>query len=140
MVKAITVSGGLIEGAAIAYQNQGWILFCKNESTIYEEHDLAYIGGICGRNFNLVYGCGNEGSVEGSCSAGGIAGINQATAASIDSCCRGLLWEVLSRRQGLLLQIMVGSTTVIMQVTFPDIMGEIPESWRELSRMLQGKI
>lgn len=86
VVKAITVSGGLIEGAAIAYQNQGWILFCKNESTIYEEHDLAYIGGICGRNFNLVYGCGNEGSVEGSCSAGGIAGINQATAASIDSC------------------------------------------------------
>lgn len=86
MVKAVTVSGGLIEGAAIAYQNQGWILFCKNESTIYEEHDLAYIGGICGRNFNLIYGCGNEGSVEGSYSAGGIVGINQATAASIDSC------------------------------------------------------
>lgn len=86
VVKAVTVSGGLIEGAAIAYQNQGWILFCKNESTIYEEHDLAYIGGICGRNFNLIYGCGNEGSVEGSYSAGGIVGINQATAASIDSC------------------------------------------------------
>ena len=86
VIKAVTVSDGMIEGASIAYQNQGWILFCENESTIYEEHDLAYVGGICCRNFNLIYGCGNKGNVEGSYSAGGIAGINQATAASIDSC------------------------------------------------------
>ena len=82
VVKAVQVSQGYIEGAAIARQNNGWILFCQNNSLVYGSDHSA---GICSENLNLVYGCGNSGIVDGS-DAAGIVSNNRSVAATIDSC------------------------------------------------------
>lgn len=85
VVKAIRVSQGFIEGAAIAYQNDGWILFCENNSMVFSHGDMDYTAGICCKNNNFVYGCGNTGVIEGNDPAG-IVGQNSGEAATIDSC------------------------------------------------------
>ncbi len=82
VVKAVQVSQGYIEGAAIARQNNGWILFCRNNSLVYGSDHSA---GICSENLNLVYGCGNSGIIDGR-DAAGIVSNNRSVAATIDSC------------------------------------------------------
>jgi hypothetical protein len=82
IVKAVRVSQGFICGAAVAYENQGWILFCENNSLIY---GTMYAAGICDINENLVYGCSNTGTVEGN-NAGGIISVNSTDVSTIDSC------------------------------------------------------
>ncbi len=82
VVRAVQVSQGYIEGAAIARQNNGWILFCQNNSLVYGND---YSAGICSENRNLVYGCGNSGIVDGR-NAAGIVSNNRSVAATIDSC------------------------------------------------------
>lgn len=83
IVKAVKVSQGFLYGAAIAYENNGWILFCENNSMV--NGDDGYTSGICCENKNLIYGCGNTGVVIG-VNTGGIAGRNLGAASTIDSC------------------------------------------------------
>lgn len=85
IVKALRVSQGRLQGAAIAYENEGWILFCENWGEVSDSDSMSYTAGICIENLNLIYGCGNYGVVNGE-EAGGIAGINKAVSATIDSC------------------------------------------------------
>ena len=81
IVKAVVVDQGYIQGSSIARTNKGWILFCENRSYVSTARDnsgfhIYYIGGICGINENLVYGCGNERAVKGYLDDGGIVGQN----------------------------------------------------------------
>lgn len=87
IVKAVSLKQGTYIGESIAYINNGWIIFCENISCVQGLRDTYYIscaGGICYENRNLIYGCGNKGSVEGS-PAGAIATKNTENAI-IDSC------------------------------------------------------
>lgn len=85
IVKALKVSQSAMCGASIAYQNDGWILFCENNSLVENIGDTEYTAGICCKNTNLVYGCCNTGVIMGD-DAGGIVGVNSGTVATIDSC------------------------------------------------------
>lgn len=85
IVKAIKVSQSLMCGASIAYQNDGWILFCENDSLVENLGDTSYTAGICCINTNFVYGCANTGVIMGD-SPSGIVGLNSGTGATVDSC------------------------------------------------------
>lgn len=85
IVKAVRTSQGKLSYASIAYENQGWILFCENDSEIFGIGNNSYSAGICCINQGLIYGCGNTGKVSGS-SAGGITSQNSTNSATIDSC------------------------------------------------------
>ena len=85
IVKAVKIGQGYIRsGAAVAETNKGWILFCENQSDI--SSNASYTGGICSQNENLIYGCGNSGSINAGRTAGGITGNNASFGATIDSC------------------------------------------------------
>lgn len=85
IVKAIILKQGAYIGESVAYRNNGWIAFCKNISCVEYSDEASWAGGICYENANLIYGCGNEGNVEGY-PAGGIVCRNSGTGAVIDSC------------------------------------------------------
>lgn len=85
IVRGVKVSQGYIEeSAAVATINNGWILFCENNSYISNYDD--YAGGVCSENNNLVYGCGNTGVIEAGEDGGGVVGRSRETGASVDSC------------------------------------------------------
>ncbi|MCH5299405.1 MAG: leucine-rich repeat protein [Ruminococcus sp.] len=83
IVKAINMRQGFFTGGCIAKENKGMILFCYNNSLEYNMD--SYIGSICDKNYNLLYGCKNDGFVLGMRVAG-IAGYNIGNAATISSC------------------------------------------------------
>ena len=86
IVKAVRVSQSyILEKAAVVTINNGWILFCENNSYINNYTD--WTGGVCSENNNLVYGCGNTGVVKSSMGdAGGVVGRSREAGASVDSC------------------------------------------------------
>ena len=85
IVRGVRVSQGYIkESAAVATVNNGWLLFCENNSYISNYDD--YAGGVCSENNNLVYGCGNTGVIEAGESGGGVVGRSREAGASVDSC------------------------------------------------------
>ena len=86
IIKALKISQGVIrESAAVAKLNKGWILFCVNNSYVVNYADI-YVGGVCGENQNLVYGCGNTGVVEAGSDGGGVVGRGWGKDSTIDSC------------------------------------------------------
>ena len=86
IVKAVRVSQSyILEKAAVVTINNGWILFCENNSYINNYTD--WTGGVCSENNNLVYGCGNTGVVKSSMGdAGGVVGRSREAGTSVDSC------------------------------------------------------
>ena len=87
VVKAVSVRQGDIWCAGgIASVNRGIIAFCENACRV-GNNGTTYIGGICGTNYNIVYGCVNIGEVWGTSDAGGIVGINKSYISTVDSCC-----------------------------------------------------
>lgn len=94
VVKAVTVSQGYLNcGGSIAYNNDGRILFCSNDSLTEvfgkESSYLGNCGAICNFNSNLVYGCKNYGSVYSASStsdAAGIVGTNTVSTATVSEC------------------------------------------------------
>lgn len=94
VVKAVTISQGYLNyGGSIAYNNDGWILFCNNDSMteVYgkESSYTGDCGAICNFNSNLVYGCRNYGCVYSSDSlsdAAGIVGRNTVSIATVSEC------------------------------------------------------
>jgi hypothetical protein len=85
IVKALYISQNRMLGAAIAYENYGWIMFCENSGLIEGASGVGYTAGICVENYNTVYGCGNSGTVYGD-DAGGIVGHNLSNNALVASC------------------------------------------------------
>ena len=84
IVKAVNMKqGNILEKAAVAKLNKGWILFCENSG--YVSNSSSYVGGICSVNENLIYGCGNKGMVQSNRDCGGVVGQN-GDDAIIDSC------------------------------------------------------
>ena len=86
IVKALKISQGFIrENAAVAKLNKGWILFCENNSYVVNYIET-YVGGVCGENMNMIYGCGNTGVVEAGGDGGGVVGRGLSKDSTIDSC------------------------------------------------------
>lgn len=93
VVKAITISQGYLNyGGSIAYNNDGWILFCNNDSMteVYGKGSnyIGSCGAICNFNSNLVYGCKNYGVVYNyaSSDAAGVVGMNTVSVATVSEC------------------------------------------------------
>ena len=86
VVKAVRVSQSyILERAAVALVNNGWLLFCENNS--YIDNYIEWTGGVCSENNSLVYGCGNTGVVQSVLGdAGGVVGRSREAGASVDSC------------------------------------------------------
>lgn len=86
IVRGVNVSQGVIEEAAsVAAINDGWILFCENNSLILN-YESDYVGGVCGENNNMVYGCGNTGVVQAGTNGGGVVGRTLEKGGTVDSC------------------------------------------------------
>lgn len=84
IIKALNISQGTFQyGGCVANDNKGIIMFCNSKSLVYG-YDLFSTGAICNRNSNLVYGCKNYGTVDGS-DTGGIVGNNN-TGGTISAC------------------------------------------------------
>ena len=93
VIKAITISQGYLNyGGSIAYNNDGWILFCNNDSMteVYGKGSnyIGSCGAICNFNSNLVYGCKNYGVVYNyaSSDAAGVVGMNTVSVATVSEC------------------------------------------------------
>ncbi len=93
VVKAVTISQGYLNyGGSIAYNNDGWILFCNNDSMteVYGKGSNynGSCGAICNFNSNLVYGCKNYGVVYNyaSSDAAGVVGMNTVSVATVSEC------------------------------------------------------
>ena len=86
VVKAVNVYQSIIcQSGSIADTNKGIIAFCETANQVGSSED-SYVGGVCGTNENLVYGCSNNGDVWGNSTAGGIVGRNKGSASTVDSC------------------------------------------------------
>ena len=80
------VTGNIYVGG-VTGRNNGPITGCHNTGAVIGSGSGGYVGGVAGDNNGPITGCYNTGAVSGgSNNVGGIAGINEMPASTIDNC------------------------------------------------------